>query len=205
MAPIVSPGTCRAEIRGQLSGELMIMRLHFNNGSAASYNLAELTAVAGMLETWLDEELTPEQTSNVVWREMKVTDLTTVNGLEVIPSMPAITGKRVEAPMPNNVALCVSHRTGVRGRNGRGRTYVGGVERSLVSANTFDQTWVNQVLAAFDEMRLAAIAVDVVPVVLSTVEDGAPRPVAIPFTVTTYLATDLTVDSMRNRLPGRGR
>jgi hypothetical protein len=76
-----------------------------------------------------------------------------------------------------------------------------------VVGNTFDATKADNLVQAYIDGILtnADITASWEMVVVSTVENKAPRASALVQPVTSVLYTDLTVDSQRRRLTGRGR
>jgi hypothetical protein len=61
------------------------------------------------------------------------------------------------------------------------------------------------VVSAFQAYQAAMNTAGYNLVVLSRIQDGVPRDLALAQTVTSILTTDLFIDSQRRRLTGRGR
>lgn len=107
--------------------------------------------------------------------------------------------------LPNNVALCISKRSGLTGRSTRGRNYF------LVqnSGNIAGQSATGAFAAAVDTLvsaiAAAAGTINWVEVVASFVQNGVPLATAVTYAITSHVVVDLTLDSMRRRLPGRGQ
>lgn len=127
---------------------------------------------------------------------------------------PAVEGGATGAAAPNNVALCMSLRTASRGRSFRGRNFIPGIPRDLItesSVNTGSVTAYTDFYAAYMDVG-ADLGFEMVVVSRYsgyTVVDGkkvpTPRVTGITTPVTAAYVVDRTVDSQRRRLPGRGR
>jgi len=108
---------------------------------------------------------------------------------------------------PNNCSMAVSFRTAVSGRSNRGRNYVPVLTNSQVSENLIDSSWAQDVVNAYSELLFGggALPAGWVWVVVSRFTGGLPRTVGTFNEIFSVLVTDLIVDSMRTRLPGRGK
>lgn len=116
-----------------------------------------------------------------------------------------VAGGAAGAAAPNNVALCMSLRTANRGRSARGRNFIPGIPKDLITENTVGSGSVTAYESAYTD--LIAIGGDDgwQQVVVSRFTGGAPRTTGLTTPVTAAFVVDPTVDSQRRRLPGRGR
>lgn len=114
------------------------------------------------------------------------------------------TGTRAQ---PNVASLAIKKSTGVPGRNGRGRWYWPAWNANQYSAqNLILASAADSWVAALAAMQ-AAIEAGTYPCkvgIVSKIVGGAPRPNGVFYQITGWSYTDLTVDSQRRRLPGRG-
>jgi hypothetical protein len=176
----------------------------FDNGGVQP---ADMQTLGTDLILWWGTHVAPAVVDDVFMREVYLTDLSsqTAPTVTVVPGT-NVTGGGTAAPLPNNVALCVSFRTEGRGRSARGRNYISGHGENAVSGNTFTSTISNSIRDAYEELLDATTYTGSWTwVVLSRFEDGQPRLAGLVQPVTAVVLTDTTVDSQRRRLPGRGR
>jgi hypothetical protein len=136
---------------------------------------------------------------------VKVRDLTTVSGIEVLAPASAVNGGAGDG-MPNNVAACLSVRTPFAGRHYRGRLYLGGVPRTEVVENDLTASFRNDVTNIFNGIvGSGGMAANWTWVVVAQQAAGAVIPGGIVTEVSSTLFVDPVVDSQRRRLPGRGK
>jgi len=135
------------------------------------------------------------------------------NGFVVdVAAGPTIGGVDVEAA-PNNVAACISFRTGIAGRSFRGRNYIPSVPNSMITLNTLDATWMSNMALVYGGLLAGGTVLPGGWIwgVLSRFSgvDLLGHPIPRAFGVFTQiqnvLFVDGKVDSQRNRLPGRGK
>jgi hypothetical protein len=109
--------------------------------------------------------------------------------------------------MPNQNALAVKKSTGVPGRSGRGRWFWPvWASVSLSNQNTVAAASANAWTAALAAMQ-AAIEGGTYPCqvgIVSKQTGGAARASGVFYQITSWSVSDLTIDSQRRRLPGRG-
>src|SRR6185436_9153957 len=132
------------------------------------------------------------------------TDLTTATGpaIEVGAGVPG--GISGEAN-PNNVAACIKFSTAQRGRSARGRNYIPGVPGSVVTLNTMDTTWMQDVSNAYNLLVGAGTFLAGWEwVIVSRVTAGAPRASGLAIPVISAGFVSSSVRSMRSREVGHG-
>jgi len=106
--------------------------------------------------------------------------------------------------LPGGSALVVTHRTALRGRNYRGRTYVSGLTTGLTpTANSVSLTAITNLTNAFFALIGLLTTVNDAWVVLSKFFAKNPRSAAVA-TPITAVSADQYLDSQRRRLTGRG-
>jgi hypothetical protein len=106
--------------------------------------------------------------------------------------------------LPGGSALVMTHRTALRGRNYRGRTYASGLTTtSTATANSVTLTALTNLANAFFALIGLLSAVNDTWVVLSKFFAKNPRSAAVA-TPITAVSADQYLDSQRRRLTGRG-
>lgn len=118
-----------------------------------------------------------------------------------------LTGQTVQQPLPNNVAFCLHKNAVIGGRHAKGRTYhYGLVQPQTATTNTMSATAAAGIRNRYQQLQDGIEEADGVHMgFVAWREAGAPLnpPIFIP--QTGFGWRDLTLDSQRRRLPGRGR
>lgn len=205
------PETAEAEIRMLLDGQKIENTLYFQRDGG--WSPSSFVALANALLLWWTTDYSVFVSSSVTLSEVYLTDLSSSTG--IVLSAPAPTphpaGARSAASLPNNVTICVSFRTGTRGRSFRGRNYISGLSEDAVVLNTVDSAVQADIIAAYDLLQPLAGDVDASWVVASRFSgvdvDGhpIPRTTGIATIISTVIIVDSIIDSQRRRLPGRGQ
>lgn len=188
---------------GTVDGQITINDLYFQI-SGGGITPVNLDAITGAVATWFTGFLAPLLSDD--WSAQRVvgTDLTTAVGPRVDVGAAAPGGVAGEAN-PNNVAACVSFRTGSRGRSGRGRNYVPGVPGSVVTLNTMDSAFMVDLINAYQQLMGAGTFLPGWQwVVVSRVTGGVPRAAGLALPVTGVVMVGDSVRSMRSREIGHG-
>lgn len=133
-------------------------------------------------------------------------DLTAGSGLQSNnTTIAGIAGAHSGAPLPNNATIAVARKSGLTGRSQNGRIFWPGLSEGMnASPNVLAVAVANTIRGIIVGTDAAAIADDWTPVVVSLVAEGVKRTVGQTTPITSWLFTDLTLDSRRRRLPGRG-
>ena len=213
---IPAENTAQVRVNQTLHGEKITNTFYVQKNS--EWGTADLQALANIFITWWNDDYSDNLSvdiglSSVAARSMQAED---APGVE-IGAPPLSVGLGLGPAMPGNVALVVKHTTGLTGRNRRGRSYVAGLQEGTVDGNVVQTPVRDAVVLSFGELRNALIAAGYVHVVASFYDgftlvdfpDGTtrkvptPRSAALTTPVEAYLA-DLTIDSQRKRLAGRG-
>lgn len=140
-------------------------------------------------------------------REVVCTSQHAINAPQVTyaPST-TVTGTGTGAAQPNEVSLCVSLRTGARGRSARGRWYMLGItQSSMADDNNVSAAYASQCATSLQQLVNDINATGVVAVIVSYVSQKAPRPGGpVYFPITGTQVVDNVVDSQKRRKPGVG-
>jgi hypothetical protein len=134
-------------------------------------------------------------------------DLSAPDGLVVTKSVtPFILGGAGGIPLPNHVTLAVKANTGLGGRSNRGRVFHIGLSSAMVTGSTINPPWDSNIVNAYNALIPALNAFNAAaPAVLSRFHNKVQRNPATFNLISNYSLTDLTVDSMRRRLPNHNR
>jgi hypothetical protein len=202
--------TVMSEIRMRLDGQQIENTLYWQKGG--SWSSGDILTLGNALLTWWPVNYAPFVSSAVTLSEIYLTDLTSdTSGVLSVPApTPHPAGDRSAASLPNNVALTISFRSGLRGRSNRGRNYISGLSEDAVVLNTVDAGVITDIEngynALFDVASDTSSAWVIVSRYSGVDEDGRPIPRVAGETadILSVLVVDATVDSQRRRLPGRG-
>lgn len=203
---IPTPNMVRVSVEYVISGLPAANVLHMQHALGA-LDQAEVDAMALEVATAWQAEVMPLITNNVTLAQVIVTDVSSQTG----PQGEAVAGGvggSASAPLPPNIATCVSIRTALRSRSGRGRSYIPGVgEDKVDGAGTITQAYRDALIVAFEDVdaALAAGASGLLMGVLSLYsgvdEEGNPIPRAAGlFSRATTYTCDATIDTQRRRL-----
>jgi hypothetical protein len=204
MSFVPAPGVLQVNQRATLYGQ-QIENVHYFELGFPPDPAGVQQAAYDARDNWVTHML-PVLTEDYIYREAYVTDLTT----DTSPASTAVpatltTGAGASDAAPGSVTLCLSLRTSGRGRSSRGRQYISGLSEGSIEDNAWNSAKAAEVVSAFQAYQDAMFTAGYNLVVLSRIQDGVPRDLALAQTVTSILTTDLFIDSQRRRLTGRGR
>lgn len=164
---------------------------------------ADLTAIAeAFLDWWVDDQR-GLFSNEVALSMISVRDLTSETGevLELTSGMP-VAGGDTNDPVPNSSALVMSYRTGVAGRSYRGRSYLGGLSKSVIdSPNTIYATNLTTLLLNQLALETRINGEGFTWVVASFKNAGVPRTSAV-LTPITEITANTKLDVQRRRMKG---
>lgn len=168
-------------------------------------NQADRENLATNFHTWYTNNLKAQLHSLYQLELIRVVDLTSQNApsSELVINPPEVGSVGGSQSVASN-AMVITQRTGLRGRNYRGRTYVGGLPGgSVATAVDWDLTKVSNMLTAFAALLTIINAAGKQLVVLSKFLNKAPRGQGVSTPITGFSA-DTHIDAQRRRLFGRG-
>jgi len=197
------PDVAHVQVMGQQDNQLTINDLYFEI-SGGGITPVNLQALVNAVDTWASGSLAPQLSDDWSYTRTRGADLSAQFGAVAEASTPAEGGSSAEAA-PNNVAICISLRTGFAGRSFRGRNYIPGVPNDMVTLNTVSPVYLNALLLIYDQLVgagtfLAGWQLGIV----SRVTAGAVRPTGIITPVLSVSFTTPYVRSMRSREVGHG-
>lgn len=198
------PGVAEAALVFSQDGQTIVNVLHYEFGDV--WTPTEMNELASLLVQWWSSDVRTLAAGTLTLQQIRVTSLEADNApaINYSTGLP-LAGSRTDEAMPNNVAICMTKRTILRGRSYRGRLYHPGATMDMISGNTVAPTHSANLVSAYNEAISLPGAANVYNLqVVSRYQDGDWLQTGIATSVTNF-TTDGTVDSQRRRLPGRGR
>lgn len=204
MAFIPAAATVKVQFKYSALGQVLYNVLWFRD-TADAVSIEGMEDLAFIMEERWVANMAPLTASDVALTEIIVTDWSG-------PTAPSVTrfvsevGDLTAALLPLNCTFTTTFKTVQRGRSGRGRAYFVGLHEGQVTGNAVLSTPANAIVAAWEDLCANATtgSSEWEHVVVSFVTEGAPRTDAYVQPVTSYSYYDLSVDSQRRRLTGRG-
>jgi len=203
MAFVPAPNIVMVEIVALKDGQIIENRFHVDVLHVPTD--ADLGAIQPVVTAWISASYAPLLPAEVTITGLKLTSLHVQNGPFRTVSL-SVAGTQTGGAMPNEVTLCVSLRSAVRGRSARGRWYLLGVPKSaMATENRVSTTYRNAAVGALQTLITALGAISAPMMVVSYRNNNAPR-VGGPvyFLILFSVTTDDVVDSQRRRRPGIG-
>lgn len=200
-----NPQVVKVTIEAELDGQQILNSLWWaKSDSSPSWTQPEVAQIVNVVGQWTLAELATCQVSSLAYRRVRGQHWVGDGGFYAEESLVG-SGTNTDEPLPNNVAVCVSASTGKAGRGFHGRFYVAGVPGTSVDGNSVLVSYRTDLEVAFGSLITGEPFSGFLNVVYSQVLDGAPRLAGVATPVLQWSLRDLTVDSQRRRLPGRGR
>jgi len=169
---------------------------------AGPYDQADIDNLADVGDDWYSANMAPLQSVSCGYNGCRVRGVNAIIDLEAFDFSGATPGGSANAPLPNNVTIAISFRTGFSGRSRRGRQYHIGLVESDVTNNAVGVLIAAELLAAyggfFGDLQTAASCEHVI---VSYCNNNAWRSSALITEVSSYVLTDTNVDTQRKRLP----
>lgn len=198
------PNTVQLELVCTLEGQRCETVLHYTK--ASPWSVTQMTEAAAFATSLWDTYIKPHVTTTLALVEVAVVNLESqfAGAITYGTGLP-ITGTVATGALPNNVALCITKRTGLRGRAYRGRLYHYPLTEAQVTGNVVLAAAAANYVAAWKQFLSLTITDDEpLMVVVSRQLNNVPRTEGVA-TLVTDMTTDGLVDSQRRRLPGRGQ
>jgi hypothetical protein len=199
--------TALVELIYLCAGQRCENTLYFRH-SATDWVTSELTALGTSISSWWANEMAALVSTEVSLVQIDITALATQFSPKVVqPLSPVITGELGSSVLPNNATFCTTFTTALRGRAFRGRNYFVGLAESVVSGSTVGSTHAQDIRNAYNTLLGGSSYLDEDThwvVVSRVVNNVVQMPTALTNFVVSTTHADLTVDSQRRRLPGRG-
>jgi hypothetical protein len=205
MAFVAAPNIAMIEWRCTRNGQQIENRLMVNMLTTPNPTL--LAGIAVQMWDWWENTHSAHLSDTINLREVVATDMSQQNGSQAVYAPDTTTvGLQTGAALPNEVAFCVSLRSGSRGRSARGRWYtLSVVQAQMVDDNFLTPTAAGEFVADINALLAIIEGDSYLPVIVSYRSGGIPRPGGpVYFPITNATAVDAGVDSQRRRKPGVG-
>jgi hypothetical protein len=172
-----------------------------------------LALVGETVKAWWISDYAPQVSDLVSLTEIVVTDQTTATSGQVTIDGDHQLGGQIGGTLTTNSTFAVSFRTASRGRAFRGRNYIVGIPlEHMAETNVVEASWASDIVTAYENL-LTALGDAGFQWVIASRFSGVdpdtgkpiPRAAGVITDVITVVASDLTIDSQRRRLPGRGQ
>jgi hypothetical protein len=174
--------------------------LHFK--FATEPTAGELQTLAETVGDWAHDEYLPLTGADCQYVETTTRSLTASTSYQGIHTTGSGDSGHASACLPTNVSKAFTIRTALIGRNARGRMFFAGLPTDALSGRDYvTQDFVDDVIDALELLKLAVEALSWVWVIVSRYAAGVKRPTGVTYEVTSFGTSNLTTDSMRNRLP----
>lgn len=203
-AYIPAMNTAKVELFFLSDGQIIENVFHVKGSEA--FNPTGLTGVANVFQDWVESNYKICMSPAIALTSIKVTDLSSESGAvwEAVQDPPIAGTAQGGEILPLNVSVVIKWITAQRGRSFRGRTYVPGLDSSVVTGNHIDQVLRTAVISAASVLWTAVRNLTYDLAVVSYCNGKAWRTNAVVTPIVSW-AVDTTIDSQRRRLPGRGR
>lgn len=201
--PVIN--TCMVEMRAVRNAQKVENRVMVDMGAAP--NRIEMEALATAVWNWWQDTYAGVLTGDVNLREVVVTDISQVDGLQVTYAPASnITGGINNTALPNEVSFCVSLRSQFRGRSARGRFYSLSVAQiQMADANNLTTGAAGAFVGTVQQLINAINDLGKHLVIVSYRHNNAPRVGGpVKYIVDAAVSVDTLVDSMKRRKPGVG-
>lgn len=191
--------TVMVEMQQSLAGQFLENTIYVED--AAGWTLGKMNTLGGVFHAWFTTSLAPFLTDDLALNGIKITDLETENSpvLNYSAAFPEL-GDTVGEALPNNVALCVTFLTALRGRSYRGRNYLAGIIDTSIVNNTWAAGTKTAAQNAYIALAATLTAASQEHVVVSRYANGFARATGVTTPVTSYRAAAYAT-SQRRRLP----
>lgn len=200
MVFVRAPQSAQVVVGHLLDGQVVNNVLNFfSNTPPTQQTITELAATIRI--AWTTRVL-PLLSVQMTLMGVTARDMSSQEGFQFFsPALAGTVGAAGGDPCPNNVALCMTHRTAQIGRSKRGRTFFGGIAKNSTIGNYATASLVGGLTTNFGLLVGDAAAAGWLFVVVSKYFNKLPRPVAVTTIVTSSSFRDGRVDSQRGRLP----
>lgn len=185
------------------NGQTMINTLYAEK--PGGYTLADLTALAVVVDANVTAAWLPDQTQDVAYVSTTVRGLAFENDQEAIVTTGAASGGALVEGLPNSVTIAIKKTSGQTGRSARGRCYwigIPGIELQT-DENQVKSAYVALVVGNMNSMRGSIDGTVWNPVLVSRFTGGAARSEGKTFPWLSNVAVNEFVDNQRGRLTGR--
>lgn len=165
---------------------------HFSGVGGSS---ADQVAFGDALTLWITDSLATNMAANVQVNGLRITDLSSSSGAQTdYTTGYPFDGSAGGTAHPNNVTVAIAHRTGLRGRSFRGRSFHIGLTSSQAADNQVNAGFITDITTNCYDQLIGGSGVGGANLVVMS------RKLLI-MTEVTLNTVNIFVDSMRKRLP----
>jgi len=194
------PNAASASIGIRTNGVLEYNVLNFQY--ATEPTVGQVQTLAEIVGDWVVSDYMPTCGSDSEYVETRTRGLSHAVDVQGIHTTGAGTAGSHPFSEPNNVTKAFSLKSGLTGRNARGRMFHAGLPNdALTDPNHVTQDWVDDVLDALEALKILIEAAAWIWVIVSRNLDGVKRTTAVTYPIEAFTVVNLTTDSMRSRLP----
>jgi hypothetical protein len=199
---VPAPNMVRTSLVFLLDGQIVVNTFNFRFNTQPT--IIEMGNLNTAMQTWYNASYKPVCPSSAVLNQINTIGLWSQSAPGVLlPVSPGIAGTSTPA-LPANGTYCSSIRTLSRGRNFRGRSYLPGLPQTALSGiSSVTSGFAGNIQTAIAQLMTPANVANFAFVIISRWLNNVARGTALD-TLVTAITGDLTTDSQRRRLPGRG-
>jgi hypothetical protein len=169
-----------------------VIHYHYTGGAPTT---AELSSLCDEIDTQLIEEYEDFISVGTVWTRILARDMASLSGAMFEKQITRL-GAGGSQAAPSNVSLCLSKRSGRRGRSNHGRFYIFDCPEDMFNGDTLNPGYLPSIGDLARELLETRVAGRFTPAIASRKNGDS-----LPFNSVTW---DQVADSQRRRLPLRG-
>lgn len=192
------PDVIEVQVRFTNQGENGMNTFYYRSpGTITQTLLDNLTAAisAQVVADW-----TPILSQSWVLREIYARDLSAAVALQSTDASDSgADGALTGVGLASFISKAIARRSGFTGRGSRGRLYWAGLDPEQVDNNVILPTPAAQIVAAIENTDAEAVALGLIPVIVSKFAASNPLGEAVVYTLVDWLMTDLFLDTRRSR------
>jgi hypothetical protein len=197
MTFIPTPNAARVVIQYHRGTEEFSNVLHF---AKTDFTSGDLDNLASAIDLWVGDTFMINITQDVTYDATTAYDIRTSTGEVRVLNDSATNGSAMGDVLPLNVALCITLYTASRGRSGRGRVYLAGLDEGHITDGYFTASATQLGLDYVNGIMGVALGVGWTLVIRSVQQDGVPLTTAVTRPVTTVAVRDNKVATQRRRV-----
>jgi hypothetical protein len=204
--PVISTNTLQVQMGYLLDGELVENVYHVHKSTA--WAIGDIGAIAAAFEGWETSSASALRSVDCELIRITVTDLTSLTAGRVDQQLVVpIVGATSSPALPNNVTFALKANIASRGKGRSGRTFWIGLAESQVVLSQILTATADAIQTALNDL-LTDISSSVPGAALSVMHlfvNKVYQADAQTSPILTWTYTDLTTDSMKDRLPNHKR
>jgi len=195
--PPNNPAVARVALQVTRDARKFVNTFHVSRTDNASLSVGDLAAINAVFADWWANNYRHALKSVIVGDSITATKLDPSSPIQDTLSIAAAGDYVSSNPLPADVSAAVSWRTGLAGRKYRGRFFDFGVPQDATNLNdTMTGAYITNLTGVGTSLLLKLATAGLKAVIFHRSDDTA--------TTITGLVVDQLIDSMRNRLAGRG-